>query len=150
MRPSLMGLDERRGLKILDCERRAEHHGLGPMRWPDRWPTTDILVARGMAFAEREGRLSDFALAAMRSAFVDGAELSELAALQRVAETVGLDPGALTTAVQDPVIKDAVRAGNDHALSLGVCGVPTVVVGPELFWGDDRLVEAAEASRRWR
>jgi 2-hydroxychromene-2-carboxylate isomerase len=46
----------------------------------------------------------------------------------------------------DPLLaKDTLRANTDLALSLGVFGVPTVVVGDELFWGDDRLEEAASA-----
>ena len=34
-----------------------------------------------------------------------------------------------------------------QALAHGVTGVPTIRVGDQLFWGDDRLEEAAEAIR---
>ena len=44
-------------------------------------------------------------------------------------------------------VKDALRAGTDDALAHGVIGVPTIAVGEQLFWGDDRLEEAAEAIR---
>jgi 2-hydroxychromene-2-carboxylate isomerase len=39
------------------------------------------------------------------------------------------------------------RAATDEAIGYGVIGVPTVRVGDQLFWGDDRLEEAAEAIR---
>ncbi len=47
--------------------------------------------------------------------------------------------------MQMPEIKHALRELNDEALAAGVFGVPTVLVGGELFWGDDRLEEAAAA-----
>jgi 2-hydroxychromene-2-carboxylate isomerase len=144
---SSWGLDHRRGPGLVDCQQRAQQHGLGSIRWAEGWPKSDILVARAMAFADREGRLVDFALAGMRAGFLSGEDLGQLSVLQHAATRVGLDPDALAAAVTDPAIKAAVRAGNDHARSLGVFGVPTVAVGDALFWGDDRLLEAAAACR---
>jgi 2-hydroxychromene-2-carboxylate isomerase len=48
--------------------------------------------------------------------------------------------------VQAPEIKERLRADTDKALRRGVTGVPTVAVGDELFWGDDRLEDAARAA----
>ena len=42
-------------------------------------------------------------------------------------------------------VKLALRAATQDAHELGVFGVPTVAVGDELFWGDDRLQDAAAA-----
>jgi 2-hydroxychromene-2-carboxylate isomerase len=39
-------------------------------------------------------------------------------------------------------------AATDAAHELGVFGVPTVAVENELFWGDDRLQDAAAALER--
>ncbi|MGH2950965.1 MAG: DsbA family protein, partial [Solirubrobacterales bacterium] len=36
----------------------------------------------------------------------------------------------------------------ERAGDLGVRGVPTVAVGDQVFWGDDRLEQAAEAAAR--
>ncbi|MBV8456239.1 MAG: DsbA family protein [Acetobacteraceae bacterium] len=36
------------------------------------------------------------------------------------------------------------RERTDEARALGIFGVPTFVVGKELFWGDDRLEDAIE------
>jgi 2-hydroxychromene-2-carboxylate isomerase len=142
---STWGLDDRRDAGIADCEARADSHGLGPIRWPEPWPTNDVLVARAMAFAEREGVLRQFALAAMRAAFLDGVDLGDPGVLEVVARGVGLDPDRVARALKCPEIKDDVRAANDEALSYGVFGVPTVVVGDRLFWGDDHLEQAALA-----
>jgi 2-hydroxychromene-2-carboxylate isomerase len=43
----------------------------------------------------------------------------------------------------DTDVNAALRAATDEAVTLGVFGVPSVRVGDTLFWGDDRLEEAA-------
>ena len=53
----------------------------------------------------------------------------------------------MLAATSDQAIKDELRANTDRALADGVFGVPTVVAGGEVFWGDDRLEAAAAHSR---
>ncbi len=144
---STWGLSDQREARIRDCEARADVHGLGPMRWPDGWPSSDLLVARALVVAARQGRLEAFALAAMRAEFRDGDRLDDPDVLKRAAHEVGLDPAGLVETTSLPTIKDSLRAHNDEAVALGVSGVPTVVLGDQLFWGDDRLDEAAVAAR---
>ena len=49
-------------------------------------------------------------------------------------------------AIARDAIKLKLREATDTAGDLGVIGVPAVVVGDEVFWGDDRLEEAAAAA----
>jgi 2-hydroxychromene-2-carboxylate isomerase len=141
------GLTERREAGIADCDARAASRGLGPIVWPDPWPTNDVAVARAMAFADREGHLQRFAIAAMRLEFLEGGDLGDLSVVQQAGERAEIESARLAEAVQDQEIKDVVRANHDRAMSLGVFGVPTVVVNGATFWGDDRLDEAAAAAR---
>jgi 2-hydroxychromene-2-carboxylate isomerase len=147
---STWGLGPDRVARIADCEQRAAGHGLGVIRWPDPWPTNDVLIARALIVADGAGLLRPFALSAMRLAFTEGGELGEPEVVQEAARRVGIDAAEMAVAVQQPRIKDAVRAANDEALALGVFGVPTVVVDGELFWGDDRLNDAANAGNAAR
>ena len=55
--------------------------------------------------------------------------------LQALAETLGIDN--VESRITDQAVKDALRANTDQAIKCGVFGVPTFVIGPELFWGDD-------------
>jgi 2-hydroxychromene-2-carboxylate isomerase len=48
--------------------------------------------------------------------------------------------------VESRSVKEALRAATDAAAERGVEGVPAVVVGGEVFWGDDRLEEAVAAA----
>ena len=56
-----------------------------------------------------------------------------------------LHPNAVTRGIESRSVKDRLRAATDEAAARGVEGVPTVAVGDELFWGDDRLEDAAAA-----
>ena len=117
------------------------------MTWPEGWPSSDVLVARAMVVADRHGCLQPFALTAMRAQFRDGQRLDDPDVLKWAAREVGLDAAGLIEAASTAAIKDSLRTHNDEAVALGVFGVPTVVVGDRLFWGDDRLDDAAEEVR---
>ena len=139
------GLTDERAAKQADVEARAATHRLGPVAWPEPWPTSDVRVARAMLAAEERGRLRRFALAAMRLAFLEGADLAELAAVEEVARPAGLDPAATRARIEAPEVKLRLRERTAAAVAAGVVGVPTVVTPAGVFWGDDRL-EAATAT----
>jgi 2-hydroxychromene-2-carboxylate isomerase len=137
------GLTERREAGIADCEERAAAHGLGPIVWPDPWPTSDLLVARAMTHALRLDLLRPFALEAMRLCFREGADLGELSSVLEAGRRIGLDPGELEPAIAGEQVKESLRRLTAQALEDGVFGVPSIVIGEELYWGDDTLERAA-------
>jgi 2-hydroxychromene-2-carboxylate isomerase len=141
------GLTDEREQGIADCDERAGTYGLGPIRWPEPWPTVDLLVARAMVYADTRQLLKSFALSAMRLAFLEGEDIGAPATVLEAGHRVGIDSSKLESAIGDPTIKQALRDVNDEAAAMGVFGVPTVVVGGDLFWGDDRLQDAADAYR---
>jgi 2-hydroxychromene-2-carboxylate isomerase len=101
------------------------------------------MAMRAVTFAYRVGRGGEFTMRAFRDAFQEGADLSVPAHVLQAAEGAGLDPREVEQATQDPEIKLALRQATDAAHSLGVFGVPTIALGSELLWGDDRLDDAA-------
>ena len=139
-----VGGDERRRQSgMIEVERRAGLYGLPPVRWPNPWPSNYLMAMRAATFAYRAGRGREFTMQAFRSAFQEGLDLSIAAHVLQAARDAGLEPGAVDKATQDPEIKLALREATDAAHSVGVFGVPTVAAGGELFWGDDRLGDAA-------
>jgi 2-hydroxychromene-2-carboxylate isomerase len=141
------GLTESREQGLADCRERAAAYGLGPIRWPEPWPTSDLLAARAMVHAETRGLLEEFSLNAMRLAFREGRDLEQHDTVLEAGRRAGMDAAELGTALEGQAVKDGLRSVTDEAIALGVFGVPTVTLGAELFWGDDRLEEAAEAHR---
>jgi 2-hydroxychromene-2-carboxylate isomerase len=80
---------------------------------------------------------------AFRNAFQHGVELSSPVHVLEAAQAAGLDRRETQRAVADPEVKQALREATDEAFRIGVFGVPTIAIGDELFWGDDRLEDAA-------
>jgi 2-hydroxychromene-2-carboxylate isomerase len=131
---------------IREVEQRAAEYGLPPLKWPDPWPGNTLFAMRAATFAGQVGKAVSFALAAFRQAFAGGRDLSDPDNVLIAAAACELHPNALVKAVQTQSVKDALRAATDEAAARGVIGVPTVVVGREVYWGDDRLAEAAAAA----
>jgi 2-hydroxychromene-2-carboxylate isomerase len=136
-----------RSAGIAEVERRAAERGLPAPRWIDGWPvaTYSLLPLRAAIFAQQAGRAVSFSLAAFRQFFAAGRTLAELDNVLIAAAASELHPRAVTKGIESQTVKDALRKATDEALALGVVGVPTVAIGSELFWGDDRLEEAAAA-----
>ncbi len=140
---SSWGLGEDRRAGMAEIERRARERGLAPIRWPDPWPGNYLMAMRAATFALAAGRGRELALQAFRDAFRQGVDLSVAAHELDAAERAGLDRQELQDAAQDPQVKRALREATDAAHALGVIGVPTIAVDDKLFWGDDRLEDAA-------
>jgi 2-hydroxychromene-2-carboxylate isomerase len=127
---------------------RAAERGLPPLTPPAGWPveTWSLAPLRAALFAGERGRLKEFAAAAFGKVFVESLSLTEIHNLLAAAREAGLDRDEVEAAIQRPDIKQRLKERTDEALALGVTGIPTVAIGDELFWGDDRLEEAATAA----
>jgi 2-hydroxychromene-2-carboxylate isomerase len=131
---------------IAEVERRAAEYGLARLAWPEPWPGNMLFAMRVATFAKQTGRTVSFALAAFRQQFAAGRDLSEHDNVLIAAAACELHPNAVSKAAGTQTVKDALRAATDAAAERGVIGVPSLVVGDEVFWGDDRLEEAVEAA----
>ena len=136
-------LTERREDGMSEVERRAAEYGLQPIRWPPGWPNDTLTAMRVATFAQKGGRAVAFSLAAFRQAFAGGRDLSDTDNVLIAAAACELHPSAVLKAIGTRAVKEGLRAATDEAIRRGVMGVPTLAVGERLFWGDDRLEDAA-------
>jgi len=130
---------------MAEVERRAAEYELMPIRWPEEWPTNTLKAMRAATFAASIGRAVAFSLAAFRQAFAGGKDLSDVDNVLIAAAACELHPNAVLRAIETQSVKDRLREATKEAYERGVRGVPTIAVGDQLFWGDDRLEEAASA-----
>jgi 2-hydroxychromene-2-carboxylate isomerase len=138
-----LGDYRRRQAGMAEIERRARGYGLPPIMWPDPWPTDYLAAMRVVTWAFQLGRGHEVATQLFRDAFQRGRELSIDAHVLTGASRAGLDRHRAHDAMRDPEIKGRLREATETAHALGVFGVPTLAIGDELFWGDDRLQDAA-------
>ena len=69
--------------------------------------------------------------------WVRGMHVSEPGVVEGVLDELGLAGAELVARAHTPEVKDQLRAQTDRAIGRGVFGVPTMIVGDELFWGYD-------------
>jgi 2-hydroxychromene-2-carboxylate isomerase len=143
-----------------EIERRATERGLQAIRWPPAWQDEpgdnpaetglaraySLTPVRAAIFAQQSGRVVAFTLAAFRQAFAAGRDLGDVDNVLLAAAAAELHPRAVLAGIETRGVKDRLREETEKAIELGVEGIPTVAVGDRLFWGDDRLEEAAEAA----
>jgi 2-hydroxychromene-2-carboxylate isomerase len=134
---------ERRRAGIAEIEQRAREYGLPPLCWPDPWPADYLFAMRVATFAFQVGRGHELTMLAFRAAFREGLDLSVREHVLDLAAATGIDRHAAAEAAADPAVKAALRTATDAAHERGVLGVPTIAIGERLFWGDDRLLDAA-------
>jgi 2-hydroxychromene-2-carboxylate isomerase len=123
-----------------DFSRSARFAGI-PLRMPTTFPLNTVNTARAMLWLQSTGsaKATAFMQRAFQAYFVEDRNINDPAVLGEIAADLGLDAAALQAAIQDPAVKDRLKAHVDEAIARGVFGAPFVFVDGEPFWGHDRL-----------
>lgn|SRR5262245_53625043 len=108
-----------------------------PLNPPAFLPFNPLLALR-MTILPLEDRMRRSLIDALFAAvWVRGLHVSDAAVVEAVATEIGLPGPLLVAQAQTPQIKSRLRAQTDEAIAKGVFGVPSMMVGDELFWGYD-------------
>lgn len=127
-----------------DLARWAAHYGV-PWRMSSHFPLNAIKAMRLVLVDD--AKAADVALAGFAAMWADDRDITKDDELGRIAALGGLDPASALQAIEAPAIKDRLRANTDEAAARGAFGAPTMFVGDELFWGNDRLHFVEKALR---
>ena len=113
-----------------------------PFRMPPRHPFNPLGALRLLCAL---GPSLEQVRMASRFVFGEGKDPSTPEGLAELGEKLGVENAeALASA---PAPKDLLRTNTDEALARGVWGVPTLLIGGELFWGADSLPMAVDFLR---
>ncbi|MBF5055142.1 2-hydroxychromene-2-carboxylate isomerase [Alcanivorax sp. 521-1] len=124
---------------VTDAAREARLHGVpfGKIQDP-----VGLGVERCMAlwpFAEKEGRLREWLLAAARGIWSQGVDVAGDAGLARLARDAGLDWNRARRWLGDDQWQARAEANREAMMAAGSWGVPSFQCGDTLIWGQDRL-----------
>ena len=120
------------------CVRYAAQHGI-PFRSPRFHPYRPLDALR-VSLASVAGDDQPRVVAAVFDAgWAQGADLGSADDLRSALDAAGLDGAGLMERAGRPEAKQALRDETGAAIERGVFGIPTMIVGDELFWGVDQL-----------
>ncbi|ASL47878.1 2-hydroxychromene-2-carboxylate isomerase [Burkholderia sp. AD24] len=131
-----------------DIERYAQRYDV-PFAHNPYFPINTLHLMRAIAGVQlrRPDRFEACLEATFRSIWVDRLDMGDPEIAAGVLVKAGVMPNELLMLVNDPEVKDALKANTDEAVRRGVFGVPTMFVGTEMFFGQDRLDFVREALR---
>ncbi len=110
-----------------------------PLAPPAFHPFNPLLALRVSSLPELGEHRAAVVTALFQATWVDSRHISEPAVVSEVLASLGLPGEALVQAATQPDNKQRLRQQTDAAIARGVFGVPTMVVGDELFWGYDDI-----------
>ena len=122
-----------------DLARWAQKHRL-PFRFPTVFPIKSSRVLRGSLAMRELGLEMPFVEQVMAAYWErDDASIAEYAGLRPIVEGLGVDPARFEAICERADVRQALVDSTDRGLARGIFGVPSFVVGDEIFWGKDRM-----------
>jgi len=132
-----------------DVERRAGRHKI-PFAGRAPYPADpELLALRVGLIAAQEKWCGDYSRATFHEWFIGRRAPGVDDHVERVLASLDKSPAPIIARAKSAEGESLLKTATDAARKLGIFGAPTFAIGPEIFWGDDRLEDAlAFASRR--
>jgi 2-hydroxychromene-2-carboxylate isomerase len=128
-----------------EMERFIARHGLTRFRMNPHFPVNTLALMRGAVAAEAEGLLAPYTEAMFHFMWEEPRKLDDPAMLAATLEEAGLPAALLLERAADREIKDRLAANTQAAYEQGAFGIPSFLVGGELWFGKDKLPDVEEA-----
>lgn len=131
-------LPQKSAWSAFDMPMWARHYGVPFQRNPF-FPVNTLALMRGAAAAQIDGSFERYHPAVFKAMWVEGRNLNDMKEVAAVLTAAGLDAGKFGARIQDPDVKDRLKATTEEAVARGVFGAPTCFVDKMMFFGNDRL-----------
>lgn len=134
---------------LTDMARFARRYRV-PLQFNPHFPINTLVLMRGAVGVQMRlpERLDDYVAAMYGATWVDARNVGDPVIAADVLARAGFDARAVIELTADPAVKDALRANTEEAVRRGAFGAPTMFVGDQMFFGQDRLDFVREALGR--
>ncbi|MGH8448946.1 2-hydroxychromene-2-carboxylate isomerase [Pseudomonas sp.] len=129
-----------------DLARYAKRYNV-PLRFNPHFPINTLVLMRaitGMQMHQPE-RFQAFIDCLFRALWVEGRHLGDPDVVASVLTEHGFDAQEVLALANDDAVKTALKDKTEQAIQRGVFGAPSMFVGKQLFFGQDRLEFVREA-----
>ena len=121
-----------------DFPRFAKRYSV-PMQFNPYFPINTLNLMRGAVAAQEEGVFDRYADAVFDAMWQEQLDLGQVDVVVKTLQNAGLDALVLLELTQSDAIKQTLIANTNQAIDRGVFGAPTMFVGDEMYFGQDRL-----------
>lgn len=130
----------------LDYERHARRYGV-PFKENVHFPIITLFLMRAVTGVQlrRPEQLQQLLGCVFKALWIDALNLNEPQLTADILKAGGFDPAEIERLTQDPETKAALKATTEEAVKRGVFGAPTIFVGDQMFFGQDRMDFVREA-----
>jgi 2-hydroxychromene-2-carboxylate isomerase len=142
--PSPMLVEAKAAYLKTDIARYAEHYGV-PYAMNPHFPLNTVGIMRGALWAAATEHLEQYNKAMFEAVWVEQKNMADPEVITQVLEKAGFEAKPIIEATGQPEIKQALIDATNEAVERGVFGAPTMFVGKEMFFGQDRLEWVARA-----
>ena len=140
------GTEERR-YRRRDIERQCLLYGLA-LTWPSTYPRGSLLATRVALVSAGEGWCDVFAKAVFQANFAEDRDIAAEPVVSALLRSLGQPAEEIIARAASAETKARLAAQVERAIAAGIFGAPSIVLGGELFWGNDRLEQAIAWARR--
>ncbi|MDT3313443.1 2-hydroxychromene-2-carboxylate isomerase [Pseudomonas sp. rhizo66] len=132
-----------------DLDRYAKRYGV-PLRFNPHFPINTLMLMRavtGIQLRQPE-RFQAFIDCLFTALWVEGRSLDEPETVAAVLSDHGFDQLEVLALSNDESVKAVLKDNTETAVKRGVFGAPSMFIGKQLFFGQDRLDFVEEALRQ--
>ncbi len=124
---------------LKDLQDWAHEAGLKIVFPPRVFPVNSVKAMRGCLWLEPQGKLLPFATAVFEAYWAREEDISQDAVLLKICDQVGVDGDAFLAGIAQPAIKQQLKANTEEVIARGGFGSPTLFLGDDMYFGNDRL-----------
>ncbi|WP_213940843.1 2-hydroxychromene-2-carboxylate isomerase [Pseudomonas sp. dw_612] len=129
-----------------DLDRYAKRYGV-PLKFNPHFPINTLMLMRAVTGIQlrHPERFQTFIDCLFNALWVEGRSLDEPTTVAAVLTQNGFDPNEVLALTADEEVKAVLRDNTEKAVQRGVFGAPSMFIGNQLFFGQDRLDFVVEA-----
>lgn len=135
---------------LKDLQDWAGSAGLTINMPPKIFPVNSVKAMRGCLWLATQGKEIAFASAVFEAYWARDEDISQESVLLRLCQQIGVDGDEFLTGIGQPQIKDGLKNNTEEAIRRGAFGSPTIFLGDDMYFGNDRLSLVRAAVLRQR
>lgn len=124
-----------------EMARFVARHGLREFAMNPHFPVNSLMMMRGAVAADGLGLLEAYMAAMMRAMWEQGLAMADAGIWGDAMRAAGLPADDLGAMAGTDAVKAGLMANTQAAFAAGAFGIPSFLIGGELYFGKDRLDE---------